>query len=251
MGLSTLRNLRAKPLNSTIQFPACHDTTIDALSQSHAWLEPLARSIRGTTQPIARLASFGRADERVTDFLKRVYGWMFVGLALTAIATFVAGRPDLVQAIAGNMILFIALVVAELGLVWWISARVDSLAPSTAAGLFLLYSALNGVTLSLILLVYAGASIASAFFTTAAMFGALARYGSMTKRSLARIGQFRVHGTRRHYHRLDRRTLLEEQCTAIRHLGGRRHRVHGPHCPRFSMLVNQVYTSFVPSGKCF
>jgi FtsH-binding integral membrane protein len=135
------------------------------------------------------------ADERVTDFLKRVYGWMFVGLAVTAIvAMFVASQPALVQVIATNTILFIALVIAELGLVWWISARAGSLAPSTAAGLFLLYSALNGVTLSLILLVFTGASIASAFITTAGMFGALALYGSMTKRSLAGVGQFAFMG---------------------------------------------------------
>ena len=135
------------------------------------------------------------ADERVTAFLKRVYGWMFVGLALTAVvALFVASSPAMVQAIATNRVLFFGLMFAELGLVWWISARVNSLAPSTAAGLFLLYSAMNGVTLSLILLVFTGASIASAFITTAGMFGALALYGSTTKRSLAGLGQFAFMG---------------------------------------------------------
>lgn len=135
------------------------------------------------------------ADERVTTFLKAVYGWMFVGLSVTAVvALFVASQPALVGAIARTGFLFFGLVIAQLGLVWWISARVGTLAPSTAAGLFLLYSALNGLTFSVILLAYTGASIASAFITTAGMFGALALYGTLTKRSLAGIGQFAFMG---------------------------------------------------------
>jgi uncharacterized protein len=135
------------------------------------------------------------ADARVNEFLKRVYGWMFVGLTVTAgVAMYVASQPAMVQAIATNGLLFFGLVIVELGLVYWISARVGSLAPATASGLFLLYSALNGVTLSVILLMYTGASIASAFITTAAMFGVLALYGSTTQRSLAGVGQFAFMG---------------------------------------------------------
>jgi len=135
------------------------------------------------------------ADARVSDFLKRVYGWMFVGLAVTAgVAMYVASQPALVEAIVTSRVLFFGLVIAEIGLVLWISARAGSLAPATAAGLFLLYSALNGVTLSVILLAYTGASIASAFITTAGMFGALALYGTMTKRSLTGLGQFAFMG---------------------------------------------------------
>ena len=134
-------------------------------------------------------------DERVTSFLKRVYGWMFVGLSVTAgVALFVASQPALVQAIARSGMVFFALVIAQIGLVVWISARVNTLNPSTAAGLFLLYSALNGITFAFILLAYTGQSIASAFITTAGMFGALALYGSMTKRSLAGLGQFAFMG---------------------------------------------------------
>ena len=82
------------------------------------------------------------------------------------------------------------LIVAELGLVFFISARATHLAPATAAGLFALYSALNGVTLSVILLSYTGESIATTFMVTAGMFGALAFWGATTKRSLAGMGQF-------------------------------------------------------------
>ncbi len=133
--------------------------------------------------------------ERVTAFLRKVYGWMFVGLGVTAaVALGVAGSPTLLQAIFANKILFIGLIVAELGLVFYLSARVQKLAPATAAGLFLLYSALNGATLAMIFVIYTGTSIATTFFVTAGMFGALALYGSTTKRSLAGVGQFAFMG---------------------------------------------------------
>jgi hypothetical protein len=131
------------------------------------------------------------ADARVSAFLRSVYGWMFLGLAVTAVvATFVAGAQSLVQALVTNRLLFFGLIAAELGLVFYLSAHVASIAPATAAGLFIGYSALNGVTLSIILLAYTGASIANAFVVTAGMFGAMALYGSTTKTSLAGWGSF-------------------------------------------------------------
>jgi FtsH-binding integral membrane protein len=133
--------------------------------------------------------------ERVTAFLRKVYGWMCVGLAITAtVALGVASSPALVQAIFGNKILFFGLFIAELGLVFYLSARISKMAASTAAGLFLLYSALNGATLSFIFLAYTGTSIATTFLVTAGMFGALALYGTATKRSLAGVGQFAFMG---------------------------------------------------------
>jgi FtsH-binding integral membrane protein len=129
--------------------------------------------------------------ERVTAFLRKVYGWMFTGLGITAAVAYgVAGSPSLLQAIATNRLLLFGLFGAELGLVFYLSARVSRMAPATAAGLFVLYSALNGATLSFILLLYTGTSIATTFVVTAGMFGALALYGSTTKRSLAGVGQF-------------------------------------------------------------
>jgi FtsH-binding integral membrane protein len=129
--------------------------------------------------------------ERVTSFLQKVYGWMFVGLAITAVVAFaVANSPTLLRYVLSNPILFMGLIVAQLGLVFYLSAKVETLAPSTAMTLFVIYSALNGVTLSFVLLVYTGESIATAFFVTAGMFGAVAVYGSTTTRSLAGAGQF-------------------------------------------------------------
>ena len=129
--------------------------------------------------------------ERVTAFLRKVYGWMFVGLGVTAaVALGVASSPSLVQAVARNSILFFALAIGQLGLVFYLSARVSKLAPSTASILFLVYAALNGVIFSFIFLMYTGTSIATTFLVTAGMFGALALYGSTTRRSLAGVGQF-------------------------------------------------------------
>jgi len=133
--------------------------------------------------------------DRVTAFLWKVYGWMAVGLGLTAIVAFaVVGSPDLLRVLIGNRLVFFALVIVELGLVFFLSARAARLAPGTAAGLFALYSALNGVTLSVILLAYTGESVTMTFVVTAGMFGALALFGSTTKRSLAGAGQFFMMG---------------------------------------------------------
>lgn len=135
------------------------------------------------------------ARERVTAFLRGVYGWMCLGLAVTAgVAVAVSGSEGAVQALIANRLVFFGLMIAELGLVFYLSARVESLAAGTASALFLLYSALNGVTLSLILLAYTGASVANAFFVCGGMFGALALYGTVARRSLAGVGQFAFMG---------------------------------------------------------
>src|SRR5262249_24748249 len=126
------------------------------------------------------------AAERVTTFLRQVYGWMAAGLGITALVAFgEAGSPTILRAVVGNPILFFGLIIAELGLVFFISARAQALAPPTAAGLFVVYAALNGATLAVVLLAYTGASVATTFVITAAMFAALALYGSTTTRSLA------------------------------------------------------------------
>ena len=130
-------------------------------------------------------------DERVGAFLSKVYGWMFFGLLVTAVTAFaIASSPAIFEIIFFNRLVFWALLIAQLGLVFYLSARVDKVAPTTAAALFILYSALTGVTSSVILLLYTGASIASTFVITASMFGAMAVFGTVTKRSLAGMGQF-------------------------------------------------------------
>jgi uncharacterized protein len=135
-------------------------------------------------------SSYG-ISERATPFLRAVYGWMALGLVITAVvASLVAASPALISTIVSNRLLFWVLVIAQLGIVFVLSARVQRLAPSTASLLFIAYSALTGVTLSVILLVFTGESIASTFIVTAGMFGALALYGSTTRRDLTGLGSF-------------------------------------------------------------
>lgn len=129
--------------------------------------------------------------ERVSQFLRAVYGWMGAGLAMTAVtAWLIASSPALLMAVATSRMLFWTLMIAELGLVFYLSARVDRLSPARASLLFALYSALTGVTISFVLLAYTGQSVASTFFVAAAMFGGLAFYGTVTRRSLQGLGHF-------------------------------------------------------------
>jgi len=130
-------------------------------------------------------------DEQVSAFLSKVYGWMFLGLLVTSVTAFVvASSPALIEIVFLNRLVFWALLIGQLGLVFYLSARVDKVAPVTAAGFFILYSGLTGVTSAVILLLYTGASITSTFIITAGMFGATAFFGTVTKRSLAGLGQF-------------------------------------------------------------
>ena len=124
-----------------------------------------------------------------TVFMARVFNWMMIGLGVTALVALGMQATGLVYLVAGTP-LYLVLALAELGLVFYLAARVSQLAPGTATWLFVAYSALNGVTLSAILLRYSGASIASTFLITAGMFGAMALYGMVTKRELTGVGSF-------------------------------------------------------------
>ena len=131
--------------------------------------------------------------EASTVFLAKVFNWMAIGLALTGGVAFVVAGTGLTRAIVATP-LFLILVLAELGLVFFLSARIERLQPATATGLFVGYAVLNGLTLSVIFLAYTTASIASTFFITAGMFGAMAVYGLVTKRDLSGMGSFLLMG---------------------------------------------------------
>lgn len=124
-----------------------------------------------------------------TVFLAKVFNWMAIGLTITAAVAYLVAGSGLVQALIASPIFFI-LILAELGLVFFLSARIEKLQPGTATGLFIGYSALNGVTLSTIFLAYTHASIAATFLVTAGMFAAMAVYGMVTKRDLSSMGSF-------------------------------------------------------------
>ncbi len=132
---------------------------------------------------------------RVNSFIQSVYNWMAIGLGLTGVtAFFVANSPAVMQLIFGNRLLFFGLIIAELVLVFSISARVGKMQASTATALFVLYAVLNGLTLSVIFIAYTASSIASTFFICAGTFLACSIYGMMTKRDLTSMGGFLMMG---------------------------------------------------------
>ena len=122
--------------------------------------------------------------------MRKVYVWMTMALAITGICAYgVAQSPSLMQLLFSNSMTIWVLFIAELGLVFYTTARIDKLSLTTATSLFVLYSALNGVTLSSIFAIYAGATIAKVFFITAGTFAAMAVYGYVTKADLSKMGQ--------------------------------------------------------------
>ena len=135
------------------------------------------------------------ASQASSLFLAKVFNWMAVGLGLTAALAFlVANSLTAQQLIFGNKIIFYGLIFGELGLVLYLSARIEKITPGLATGLFLAYSALNGVTLSAILLLYTAASVATTFVVAGGMFGAMAIYGTVTKKDLTGMGSFMFMG---------------------------------------------------------
>ncbi|MBW1731235.1 MAG: Bax inhibitor-1/YccA family protein [Deltaproteobacteria bacterium] len=136
-----------------------------------------------------------RADIMVNEFVRSVYNWMAVGLALTGVVAFyVSNSPSLLRLLFGNPILIFILIFGELGLVFAISGMVTRMSAGTATSLFVLYSGLNGVTISSIFLIYTRTSIVSTFFVCAATFVACSVYGWTTKRDLTSFGGFLVMG---------------------------------------------------------
>ena len=130
-----------------------------------------------------------------TRFVRVVYQWMAGGLALTAAtALLVVSSPALMGALVLQRGVLLALVLAELGLVIALSAWINKMRVRTASWVFLAYSVLNGITLSAILLVYTGSSVALTFGVCAATFFAAATYGTVTGRDLAGVGSFAFMG---------------------------------------------------------
>ena len=122
-------------------------------------------------------------------YMAQVYGWMTVGLLLTAfIAWYAANTPELMMFIFSSKITFFGLIIAQLALVFVLSGLVHKLSAGMATTLFMLYSALTGLTLSSIFIVYTYSSIASTFVVTGGMFGAMSLYGYTTKRDLSGFG---------------------------------------------------------------
>jgi hypothetical protein len=132
-------------------------------------------------------------QEASTIFLAKVFNWMAIGLGVTGGVAFLTAELGIARTLVASP-LFLVLVLAELGMVFYLSARIEKIQPGTATGLFLGYSILNGLTLSTIFLAYTHASIAGTFLVTAGMFAAMAVYGMVTKRDLSGMGSFMFMG---------------------------------------------------------
>jgi FtsH-binding integral membrane protein len=123
------------------------------------------------------------------SFITKVYGWMSFALIITGLVAMVtASSPMALSIVLGNRIIFFALIISELLLVGYLSIAVRTMSVPAAIVTFILYSALNGLTLSVIFLVYTEGSIASTFFITAGTFGVMSLYGYFTKRDLTSMG---------------------------------------------------------------
>ncbi len=122
-------------------------------------------------------------------FLAKVFNWMAAGLGITGVVAYGTAASGLAVRII-NSPLFLVLALGTLGLVFFLSARIDKIQASTASALFIGYSVLNGLFFSTIFLRYTGSSSASTFVITAGMFGAMAVYGLVTKRDLSGWGSF-------------------------------------------------------------
>lgn len=133
-----------------------------------------------------KLSVLSNVEERENGLLKNVYGYMSLGLILTAVFSFLISQSaSAIRFIYSNPFVTIICVVAELALVFYLSARLERMSTRSAQICFITYSILTGITLSSIFLVYTGASIAKAFISTALMFVCLTVYANVTKRNIA------------------------------------------------------------------
>lgn len=126
---------------------------------------------------------------------RKVYIWMSLALCITGLtALIIANNNDIMYSLLQNEAMFWGILIAELVLVFVLAGRINKLSMGTATFLFILYSILNGVTMSLIFIIYTESSIASTFFVTAGTFGAISIYGYATKKDLSSWGSILIMG---------------------------------------------------------
>jgi len=141
-----------------------------------------------------REMAWSQSDATERDFVTKVFAWMAFALILTGVVAAVTAETALGESIARSRGLFFGLIIVELALVMALSAGIRSMSASTATLLFIVYSGVNGLTLSVVFLFFTQASIASTFLVTAATFGAMALYGASTKRDLTAVGSLCMMG---------------------------------------------------------
>jgi hypothetical protein len=131
-------------------------------------------------------------DQRVTQVMKRVYVKMFLALILSAAAAWLVSSTELIYYMFQNSWSYWFLIILEFGLVIGLSAGINKLSSPVATLLFVLFSIVNGLSLSPIFLIYTQASIVKTFVITSAVFGAMSVYGYTTSNDLSRMGSFLI-----------------------------------------------------------
>lgn len=141
----------------------------------------------------AQMLSSVKSRER--SIMKNVYLWMTAGLSLTGVVSYlVASSPSLQRVFLGSATSLLLLILAQFGLVIYLTARIQKMSATSAIAAFGGYAMLTGITLSVIFMAYSGLTISRAFFTTAAAFGGMSLYGMTTKRELNGMGHYLMMG---------------------------------------------------------
>ena len=124
-----------------------------------------------------------------STLMRSVYTWMTLALAITGLtAMYMAKSMTVINMMMESQFMFWGIIIAEVALVMFLSARINKISFTSATLMFIAYSVLNGITLSILFLVYTMSSIATTFFVTAGTFGIMALYGYVTKKDLSRLG---------------------------------------------------------------
>ena len=141
---------------------------------------------RGASMPFQDASA-----EAVNALFRKVYQWMAAGLALTAVTAYtVASSSALLRFFYGSPAALLVVAVAEIGLVLWLGMGINKISAGTAGILFSVYSVLNGILCSSVLLIYTRGSVYQAFLSTAGMFALMSIYGLYTQRDLTGFGSF-------------------------------------------------------------
>jgi FtsH-binding integral membrane protein len=132
------------------------------------------------------------SQSAISAYMTRVFGWMTLALTITAITSLLVASSPLLGIIAGNRILFFGLIIGELLLVGALAGMVNKMSSILATAIFVGYAILNGLTLSIIFLMYTGSDIALCFFITAGTFAFMSAYGYFTQKDLTSVGNFMI-----------------------------------------------------------
>lgn len=139
--------------------------------------------------------SIERKKSAQLSVFKKVYIWMSLALCITGLtALIIANNNDIMYSLMQDEAIFWIIMIAEIALVMVIASRIGKMSLTTATILFILYSILNGVSMSLIFIIYTETSIAATFFVTAGTFAAISLYGYITKKDLSSWGSILIMG---------------------------------------------------------